>query len=129
MKLQRNWRALVVWREKEAARIKKENEERTLQAFEDHKKEEIRSRNTYEQGLEKWYREYAEEMRKTTMYEEFTGAEKAKILAYRKAKDMDREKQKRDAEIARKEREEEVRIEKWNEDWERKEEERVGEDG
>jgi hypothetical protein len=125
LKLQRNWRALVVWREKEAARIKKENEERTLQAFEDHKKEEIRSRNTYEQGLEKWYREYAEEMRKTTMYEEFTGAEKAKILAYRKAKDMDREKQKRDAEIARKEREEEVRIEKWNEDWERKEEERV----
>ena len=57
LKLQRNWRSLVIWRKEEAARQKKINEELTLKAFEAHKKEEIRVRNTYEQGLEKWYRD------------------------------------------------------------------------
>ena len=127
LKLQRNWRALVNWRAEEAARQKQINEEKTLEEFEKHKKEEIRVRNTYEQGLEKWYREYAEEVRKTTMFDDFSGAEKLKILAYRKSQDMEREQQKTAKMAAQKEHEEEVRIQRWNDDWERKEEERVAE--
>ena len=125
LKLQRNWRSLVIWRKEEAARQKKINEELTLKAFEAHKKEEIRVRNTYEQGLEKWYREYAEEQRKITMFDEFSGAEKAKILAYRKQKQVDRNQQKQSRMMALAEKEEEQRIESWILKWEKEEEDRV----
>ena len=100
------------------AKARKQNELKILKQFELRERELNFKRKSYEEQLEKWYREYREHKIQTTMYDDFTSAEKLKIISYRR-RQADKELwDKREREKRRAEEAELTRIDQWLKKWE-----------
>lgn len=114
------------------ARVKREEERQrqiavaiAVGAMEAHAKENERKRRIYEMLLTEWYNDQREQAQRDLLFDDFSNAEKAKILHYRRREAYRQQalKRKREAELAQML--EDQRVSEWLAAWENVKKERV----
>eukprot|EP00633_Aureoumbra_lagunensis_P009017 CAMPEP_0197321762 /NCGR_PEP_ID=MMETSP0891-20130614/66260_1 /TAXON_ID=44058 ORGANISM="Aureoumbra lagunensis, Strain CCMP1510" /NCGR_SAMPLE_ID=MMETSP0891 /ASSEMBLY_ACC=CAM_ASM_000534 /LENGTH=606 /DNA_ID=CAMNT_0042813807 /DNA_START=348 /DNA_END=2168 /DNA_ORIENTATION=- len=88
-------------------------------------KENIRKRRIYEHMLVEWYDQRRQQLLQATLYDDFTNAQKAKIVSRRRAEETEKRKRKKEREQHLKEILEQRRIEEWITEWEQFKKDRI----
>jgi len=115
--VQRAWRKREARLAAEEAERKRKAELSVEQMMVEQEIEQQRQRKIYEENLEKWFDEQRAEAQKNQMYDDFSKAEKDKIVRYRRQEAEKERKRRMEQNKKREELMEEQRVENWLVTW------------